>query len=111
MEIIIQASNCITTNENKDLSCKFIFENGLEYKTKTKNLNVLYYNRCNEAISLGYVTIVKANKKENNLSSTYLQNLKIYLMGKYKKDKETLITFLYDSNMKNRKNIYWRIYI
>ena len=102
-QIIIQASNCITTNENKDLSCKFIFENGLEYKTKTKILNVLYYNRCNEAISLGYVTLVKANKKENNLSSTYLQNLKIYLMGKYKKDKETLITFLYDSNMKNQK--------
>ena len=102
-EIIIQASSCITSNENKDLSCKFIFENGLEYKTKTKNLNVLYYNRCNEAISLGYVSIVKANKKENNLSSTYLQNLKIYLMGKYKKDKETLITFLYDSNMKNQK--------
>ena len=102
-EIIIKASNCIIKNENKDLMCKFIFENGLEYKTKTKHLNILYYNRCNEAISLGYINIMKANKKESNLSSTYLQNLKIYLMGKYKNDKETLITFLYDSNMKNQK--------
>ena len=102
-EIIIKASNCIAKNENKDLTCKFIFENGLEYKSKTKNLNVIYYNRCNEDISLGYATIMKANKKESNLSSTFLQNLKIYLMGKYKNDKETLITFLYDSTMKNQK--------
>ena len=102
-EIIIKASNCLTKNENKDLICKFIFEKGLEYKAQTKNLNVLYYNRCNEAISLGYVNIMKANKKESNLSSTFLQTLKIYLMGKYKKDKETLITFLYDSNLKNQK--------
>ena len=102
-EIIIKASNCIAKNENKDLTCKFIFENGLEYKSKTKNLNVIYYNRCNEAISLGYATIMKANKKESNLSTTFLQNLKIYLMGKYKNDKETLITFLYDSTMKNQK--------
>ena len=90
-------------NENKDLSCQFIFENGLVYKTKTKNLNVIYYNRCNEAISLDYVSIMKANKKENNLSSTYLQTLRLYLMSKYKNEKKTLITFLYDSNMKNQK--------
>ena len=102
-DVILKASSCIMKNENKDLSCHFIFENGLEYKTKTKNLNVIYYNRCNEAISLGYVTIMKANKKENDLSTTYLQNLKIYLMGKYKNDKKTLITFLYDSTMKSQK--------
>ena len=102
-DIITKASSCIMKNENKDLSCQFIFENGLEYKTKTKNLNVIYYNRCNEAISLGYVTVMKANKKENSLSSTYLQTLKIYLMSKYKNDKKTLITFLYDSNLKNQK--------
>ena len=101
--VITKASSCIMKNENKDLSCQFIFENGLEYKAKTKNLNVIYYNRCNEAITLGYVTIMKSNKKENNLSSTYLQTLKIYLMGKYKNDKKTLITFLYDSNLKNQK--------
>ena len=102
-DIIIKASTCIMKNENKDLSCQFIFENGLVYKTKTKNLNVIYYNRCNEAISLDYVSIMKANKKENNLSSTYLQTLRLYLMGKYKNEKKTLITFLYDSNMKNQK--------
>ena len=101
--IVIKASSCIMTNENKDLSCKFIFENGLEYKTKTKYLKVIYSNRCNEDNSLGYVTIMKAIKKENNLSSTYLETLKVYLMGKYKNDKKTLITFLYDSNMKNQK--------
>ena len=102
-DIRINATSCIMKNDNKDLSCKFIFENGLEYKTKTKYLNVIYYNRCNEAITLGYVTIMKSNKKENNLSSTYLQSLKIYLMSKYKNDKKTLITFLYDSDMKNQK--------
>ena len=102
-DVILKASSCIMKNENKDLSCHFIFENGLEYKTKTKNLNVIYYNRCNEAISLGYVTIMKAIKKENDLLTTYLQNLKIYLMGKYKNDKKTLITFLYDSTMKSQK--------
>ena len=102
-DIITKASSCIMKNENKDLSCQFVFENGLEYKTKTKNLNVIYYNRCNEAISLGYVTVMKANKKENSLSSTYLQTLKIYLMSQYKNDKKTLITFLYDSNLKNQK--------
>ena len=102
-DVILKASSCIMKNENKDLSCHFIFEDGLEYKTKTKNLNVIYYNRCNEAISLGYVTIMKAIKKENDLLTTYLQNLKIYLMGKYKNDKKTLITFLYDSTMKSQK--------
>ena len=102
-DIRINSTSCIMKNDNKDLSCKFIFENGLEYKTKTKYLNVIYYNRCNEAITLGYVTIMKSNKKENNLSSTYLQSLKIYLMSKYKNDKKTLITFLYDSDMKNQK--------
>lgn len=102
-DVILKASSCIMKNENKDLSCHFIFENGLEYKTKTKNLNVIYYNRCNEAFSLGYVTIMKAIKKENDLLTTYLQNLKIYLMGKYKNDKKTLITFLYDSTMKSQK--------
>ena len=45
----------------------------------------------------------KVNKKENNLSSAYLQSLKLYLMSKYKNGKKTLITFLYDSNMKNQK--------
>ncbi len=102
-DIRINATSCLMKNDNKDLSCKFLFENGLEYKTKTKYLNVIYYNRCNEAITLGYVTIMKSNKKENNLSSTYLQSLKIYLMSKYKNDKKTLITFLYDSDMKNQK--------
>ena len=102
-DVKIKATSCIMKNENKDLSCKFIFENGLEYQTKTKYLNVIYYNRCNEAITLGYVTVIKANKKENNLSSTYLQGLKLYLMGKYKNDRKTLITFLYDSELKNQK--------
>ena len=102
-DILIKASSCLMKNENKDITCQFIFEKGLEYKIKTKNLNVIYHNRCNEEVSLGYVTIMKANKKENNLSSTYLQTLKIYLMGKYKNEKQTLITFLYDSNMKNQK--------
>ena len=46
---------------------------------------------------------MKAIKKENNLLSTYLESLKIYLMGKYKADKKTLITLLYDSSMKNQK--------
>ena len=46
---------------------------------------------------------MKVNKKENNLSSAYLQSLKLYLMSKYKNGKKTLITFLYDSNMKNQK--------
>ena len=46
---------------------------------------------------------MKAIKKENDLLTTYLQNLKIYLMGKYKNDKKTLITFLYDSTMKSQK--------
>ena len=102
-KVIIKATSCLMKNENKDLSCHFIFENGLEYKTKTKNLNVLYNNRCNEPLSLGYVAIMKPHKKENNLLSTYLENLKIYLIGKYKNDKQTLITFLYDSTMKSQK--------
>ena len=45
----------------------------------------------------------KVNKKENNLSSTYLQSLKLYLMSKYKNEKKTLIAFLYNSNIKNQK--------
>ena len=102
-KVIIKATSCLMKNENKDLSCHFIFENGLEYKTKTKNLNVLYNNRCNEPLSFGYVTIMKPYKKENNLLSTYLENLKLYLIGKYKNDKQTLITFLYDSTMKAQK--------
>ena len=102
-DIIIKATSCIMKNENKDLTCHFIFENGLEYKTKTKSLYVYYTNRCNEVVSLGYTNIMKANKKENNLLSTYLETLKIYLMGKYKSDKKTLITLLYDSSMKNQK--------
>ena len=102
-EILISATSCVMKNENKDLTCQFIFENGLEYKTETKNLNVIIYNRCNEQISLGYISVMKSNKKENNLSSTYLENLKLYLMSQYKKDKKTLITFLYDSSMKNQK--------
>ena len=102
-KVIIKATSCLMKNENKDLSCHFIFENGLEYKTKTKNLNVLYNNRCNEPLSLGYVSIMKPYKKENNLLTTYLENLKLYLIGKYKKDRQTLITFLYDSTMKAQK--------
>ena len=102
-DVKINASSCIMKNDNKDLTCHFIFENGLEYKTKTKSLYVIYTNRCNELITLGYVNIMKANKKENNLLSTYLETLKIYLMGKYKNEKKTLITFLYDSTMKNQK--------
>ena len=102
-DVILKASSCIMKNENKDLSCHFIFENGLEYKTKTKSLYVQYTNRCNEVITLGYTNIMKASKKENNLLSTYLETLKIYLMGKYKNDKKTLITFLYDSTMKSQK--------
>ena len=102
-EVLVKSSSCIMKNDNKDLSCKFIFENGLEYKTETKKLNVIYYNRCNELIYLGFVNIMKSNKKESNLSSTYLENLKLYLMSQYKKEKKTLITFLYDSNMKNQK--------
>jgi hypothetical protein len=102
-EVLVKSSSCVMKNDNKDLSCKFIFENGLEYKTETKKLNVIYYNRCNELIYLGFVNIMKSNKKESNLSSTYLENLKLYLMSQYKKEKKTLITFLYDSNMKNQK--------
>jgi hypothetical protein len=102
-EVIVNATSCIMKNENKDLTCHFIFENGLEYKTKTRSLYVYYTNRCNEVISLGYTNIMKAIKKENNLLSTYLEALKIYLMGKYKADKKTLITLLYDSSMKNQK--------
>ena len=45
----------------------------------------------------------KVNKKENNLSSTYLQSQKLYLMSKYKNEKKTLIAFLYNSNIKNQK--------
>ena len=102
-EVLVKSSSCVMKNENKELACKFIFENGLEYKTETKKLNVIYYNRCNELIYLGFVNIMKSNKKESNLSSTYLENLKLYLMSQYKKEKKTLITFLYDSNMKNQK--------
>jgi hypothetical protein len=102
-EVIVNATSCIMKNENKDLTCHFLFENGLEYKTKTRSLYVYYTNRCNEVISLGYTNIMKAIKKENNLLSTYLEALKIYLMGKYKSDKKTLITLLYDSSMKNQK--------
>ena len=46
---------------------------------------------------------MKATKKENNLSTTFLENLKLYLMSKYKKDKRMLITFLYDSEIKSQR--------
>ena len=99
----IKATSCIMKNDNKDISCHFIFENGLEYKEETKHLSVSYYNRCNEPISLGYIDVMKATKKENNLSTTFLENLKLYLMSKYKKDKRMLITFLYDSEIKSQR--------
>ena len=99
----IKATNCLMKNENKDLTCHFIFENGLEYKEETKHLTVSYYNRCNEPISLGFMDVMKANKKENNLSTTFLENLKLFLMTKYKKDKKILITFLYDSEIKSQR--------
>ena len=89
-DVKINASSCTMKNDNKDLTCHFIFENGLEYKTKTKSLYVQYTNRCNEVITLGYTNIMKASKKENNLLSTYLETLKIYLMGKYKNEKKKL---------------------
>ena len=99
----IKATNCLMKNENKDLICHFIFENGLEYKEETKHLTVTYYNRCNEPIYLGYIDVMKANKKENDLTTTFLENLKLYLMTKYKKDKRMLITFIYDSEIKSQR--------
>ena len=99
----IKATNCLMENENKDLTCHFIFENGLEYKEETKHLTVNYYNRCNEPIYLGYIDVMKANKKENDLTTTFLENLKLYLMTKYKKDKRMLITFIYDSEIKSQR--------
>ena len=99
----IQATTCLMQNDNKDLICHFIFENGFEYKEETKHLSVSYYNRCNEPISLGFIDVMKAVKKENNLSTSFLENLKLFLMSKYKKDKKMLITFLYDSEIKSQK--------
>ena len=99
----LKATNCLMKNENKDLLCHFIFENGLEYKEETKHLSVSYYNRCNEPITLGFMDVMKANKKENNLSTTFLENLKLFLMSKYKKDKKMLITFLYDPEIKAQR--------
>ena len=99
----IKATRCLMKNENKDLTCRFIFENGLEYKEETKHLSVSYYNRCKEPISLGFIDIMKAIKKENNLSTTFLESLKLYLFSKYKNDKRMLITFLYDSEIKSQK--------
>ena len=99
----IQATTCLMQNDNKDLICHFIFENGFEYKEETKHLSVSYYNRCNEPISLGFIDVMKAVKKDNNLSTSFLENLKLFLMSKYKKDKKMLITFLYDSEIKSQK--------
>ena len=99
----IKTTNCLMKNDNKDLICHFIFENGLIYKEDTKHLRVMYYNRCNEPISLGYVDIMKASKKDNDLSTSFLQKLKLYLMTTYKKEKKTLITFLYDSEIKSQR--------
>ena len=99
----IKATNCLMKNENKDLTCHFIFENGLVYKEDTKHLTVSYYNRCNEPISLGFLDVMKAAKKENNLSTTFLENLKLFLMTKYQKDKRILITFLYDPEIKSQR--------
>ena len=99
----IKATSCLMQNDNRDLKCHFIFENGLEYKEETKHLSVSYYNRCKEPIYLGYIDVMKAIKKENNLSTTFLENLKLYLMSRYKKDKKMLLTFVYDSEIKSQK--------
>ena len=99
----IRATNCVMKNDNKDLTCHFIFENGLEYKEETKLLSVSYYNRCKEPISLGFLDIMKASKKDNNLSTTFLENLKLFLMTKYKQDKRMLLTFLYDPEIKSQR--------
>jgi len=99
----IKTSNCLMKNNNKDLKCHFIFENGLLYKEDTKHLRVMYYNRCNEPLSIGYIDVMKATKKENDLSTSFLQKLKLYLMTTYKKEKKTLITFIYDSEIKSQR--------
>ncbi len=99
----IKATSCLMQNDNRDLKCHFIFENGLDYKEETKHLSVSYYNRCKEPIYLGYIDVMKAIKKENNLSTTFLENLKLYLMSRYKKDKKMLLTFVYDSEIKSQK--------
>ena len=102
-DIKIKTTNCLMNNENKDIKCHFIFEKGLLYKEDTKHLHAIYYNRCNEPISLGYIDIMKATKKENDLSTSFLEKLKIYLMSSYKKQKKTFITFLYDSDIKSQR--------
>lgn len=100
----IKSTNCLISNEDKDLKCHFIINNGFEYKTKTKYINILYYNRCNELVSLGNIFVFKTNNKEHNLLTSYLGLLKLYLMNTYKTNKKTVITFLYDPNLKSHKN-------
>lgn len=100
----IKASSCIISNDDKDLKCHFIVNNGFEYKTKTKSIVVFYYDRCKELKTLGYIYIFKTNNKQNNLLTSYLGLLKLYLMNYYKAQKKTIITFLYDPNLKVQKN-------
>ncbi|MBQ2176635.1 MAG: hypothetical protein II453_16790, partial [Alphaproteobacteria bacterium] len=101
---LITSNNKMDNYLTKNLTYSFKYKSTTyEYKEETKHLSVSYYNRCNEPISLGFIDVMKAVKKENNLSTSFLENLKLFLMSKYKKDKKMLITFLYDPEIKSQK--------
>lgn len=102
-EELIQPTNCITSNKNH-LKCYFHMEKGFNYKTKTKALTVFYYNRCNESLLFGHISVFKSFNEKNNFLTSYLSTLKLYLMSEYKKEQKMLLLFVYDPKLKTHKN-------